>query len=97
MATKVPKIILEDFDDMLAFEQKEPAALAPAAATEMDFARISPRGRPKNKLRRSAPPANGAGQIPGQKHEGLSGLSLTIAAVSISRLKSSGTSRSLTR
>jgi len=38
MATKVPKIILEDFDDMLAFEQKEPAAPAPAAATEMDFA-----------------------------------------------------------
>ena len=24
MATKVPKIILEDFDDMLDFEQKEP-------------------------------------------------------------------------
>ena len=40
MATKVPKIILEDFDDMLAFEQKEPAAPAPAAATEMDFARM---------------------------------------------------------
>ena len=40
MATKVPKIILEDFDDMLDFEQKEPAAPAPATATEMDFARM---------------------------------------------------------
>jgi len=43
MATKVPKIILEDFDDMLDFEQKEPAAAAPVAATEMDFARMSSR------------------------------------------------------
>ena len=43
MATKVPKIILEDFDDMLDFEQKEPAA-APAQGgiAEMDFERMTP-------------------------------------------------------
>jgi len=43
MATKVPKIILEDFDDMLAFEQKEPAA-APmrGGIAEMEFERMTP-------------------------------------------------------
>lgn len=42
MATKVPKIILEDFDDMLDFEPKEPAAPVRGAAAEMDFDRMTP-------------------------------------------------------
>jgi len=50
MATKVPKIILEDFDDMLAFEQKEPAAPAPVGAAEMEFGRMEPLPGHKFKL-----------------------------------------------
>lgn len=45
MATKVPKIILEDFDNMLDFETKEPTA-APAPAqggiAEMNFDSMTP-------------------------------------------------------
>lgn len=43
MATKIPKIILEDFDDMLDFESKEPpAAPAQGGIAEMDFERMTP-------------------------------------------------------
>lgn len=36
----MPKIILEDFDDMLAFEQKEQPTLVSAGIAEMDFDRM---------------------------------------------------------
>jgi len=51
MATKIPKIILEDFADILDFEQKEPAASSvPAGAAEMDFDRMEQLPEHKFKL-----------------------------------------------